>query len=108
MTYHICNNYNVVETSTNDYGEAVEAAQTIANRDNMPAWIDSADDTVKVEPVVELSQMDKFRKLIAKLPVMTPDELKVEISIVKAGRSEFNETQQRMILVRADQYLIRQ
>lgn len=108
MTYHICNNFNVSEVSTNDFSTALEVAQRIANRDNMPAWIDSADDTVKIEPNVDLSQMDQFRKQLYKIPFMDANDIKVEMSIIKTGRSEFTEIQQRMLMVRMDQYLVRQ
>lgn len=41
IKYSICNNYNIQEGIKFDLSEATAFAQTIANRDNMPAFVDA-------------------------------------------------------------------
>jgi hypothetical protein len=113
-TYSVCNNYNIQEARTQTMEAAQSKAQEIANRDNMPAFIDVYMDgscvdaeTVEVVPEVVTPLVKPFREMLKSIETMDANQLKVEISIIKAGKGEYSEVENRMLLVRMNQYLVK-
>lgn len=115
-TYSVCNNYNIQEARTQTMEAAQSKAQEIANRDSEPAWIDVYEDgrcidaeTVRVAPEGAVTPSVKpFREMLKSIETMDANQLKCEISIIEAGKGEYRDTENRMLLVRMNQYLVRQ